>query len=94
MNSMYQSLRTENGSLRGLSGSGEPGLWTLLGGTSAELEAGQLKFSGGAGQVGSTAKLARAHKDVRLAAVAAGTAPSGSGGGSAEDTPRDRDRLK
>lgn len=81
MNSLYVSLRNENGALRGRIGSGEPGMWTLLGGTGEELDSGSLTLTGGAGQVGSTAKLARAHKDMRLAAVAAGYAGGGFGGG-------------
>ncbi len=80
---MMRSLRNENGSsLRGLSGQGEPGLYTLLGGTGIEEDASGYTFSGGAGQVSSVAKLAKAHKDVRLAGVAAGTIPAGGSGGS------------
>lgn len=76
MNELYRSLRNENGGLRGLAGSGEPGLHTLLGGTGEELDAGSLTITGGAGQSSGTAKLALAHRDVRLASVASG----GSGG--------------
>lgn len=76
---MYQSLRTENGSLRGRTGSGEPGLWVLLGGTGDELDSGGLTLTGGSGAVGATAKLARAKNDVRLAAVAGGASVPSSG---------------
>lgn len=78
-----QSLRNENGGLRGLTGSGEPGLFTLLGGTAAET--GNTKFTGGAGQVSATSRLAQAYRDVRLAAVASGQAvqaPGANGGAS------------
>lgn len=87
MNSMMQSLRSENGSLRGLTGSGEPGLFTLLGGTAPEQGAGAYRMTGGAGQTSTVSRLAEAYRDTRLAAVAAGqVVPStgGSGGGSRE----------
>lgn len=77
------TLRNENGALRGLSGSGEPGLHTLLGGTGEEKDASGLKTFGGAGQVSAVARMAEAYKDTRLAAVAAGNAAPGTtaGGG-------------
>lgn len=89
MNSLMISLRTENGGLRGLSGSGEPGLSTLLGGTSPEMDASSYTTTGGPGQVSSTARLAVAYKDTRLAGVASGAgvptgAPSAGGGGRGE----------
>lgn len=78
---MMRSLRNENGSsLRGLCGQGEPGLYTLLGGTGIEEDASGYTFTGGAGQVSSVARLAKVHKDVRLAAIAAGNNPDGSTG--------------
>lgn len=73
MNAIAKGIRAENAELRGLLGSGEPGLFTLLGGSSAELEGDHLRMTGGAGQVSGTSRVARAHKDVRLAAVASGT---------------------
>lgn len=73
MNAVAKGIRTENGELRGLLGSGEPGLFTLLGGSSEELEGDRLRMTGGPGQVSGTSRVARAHKDVRLAAVASGT---------------------
>lgn len=83
MNSLMRSLRTENGGLRGLSGSGEPGLATLLGGTSPELGANAYTITGGPGQTSSATRLARANRDTRLAAVASGTSVPGYGGSSA-----------
>lgn len=95
MNSLYRSLRNENGGMRGLTGSGEPGLHTLLGGTGEELDSGSLTITGGPGQSSGVAKLARAHRDTRLAAVASGTSggarlPGGGAGsgGRYRDPPR------
>lgn len=79
---MANDLRAGNGELRGLIGSGEPGLYTLLGGTATEQDAQSLRFLGGSGQVSATSRLAIAHRDVRLASVASGTAvPSGGAAG-------------
>ena len=82
MNAMFTSLRNENGGLRGLTGSGEPGLHTLLGGTGEELDAAGLTIAGGPGQSSGTAKLARAHRDLRLAQIASGGSigPGATGG--------------
>lgn len=66
------SLRNENGGLRGLTGGGEPGLYTLLGGTSPELDASGYTTTGGPGQTSATTRLARAQRDTRLAGVATG----------------------
>lgn len=77
MNSLMISLRNENGGLRGLTGSGEPGLATLLGGTSPELDASGYTITGGPGQTSAATRLARAHRDRRLAAVGAGTVQPG-----------------
>lgn len=63
---MFRSLRNDSGQLRGLSGSGEPGLHTLLGGTGAELDASGVSMGSGGGAATGYAKLARAHVDVRL----------------------------
>lgn len=64
-------LRGENASaLRGLTGQGEPGKWTLLGGTSPEID--DARLAGGFGQVSGTARLARANRDIMLAGVASG----------------------
>ena len=76
--------RQENGSMRGLTGAGEPGLYTLLGGTGEQEDASGTSIMGGAGQVSATAKLAKAYKDTRLAQVASGSggsSPVGVGGG-------------
>jgi len=87
VNSLMVSLRNENGGLRGLTGSGEPGLATLLGGTSPELGAGDYTTTGGPGQTSSAARLARAARDVRLAAVASGRTELGEAGGQGSKTP-------
>lgn len=79
--SMANALRKENGELRGLTGSGEPGLSVVLGGTAKEEGADSLRMTGGAGQVSSVSRIASAHRDMRLAAVAAGQPPSGGGSG-------------
>lgn len=76
MNAMMRSLRGESGKLRGLTGSGEPGLFTLLGGTGGEQDASGLAFSGGSGQVSSVARLAVTYHDTRLAALASGVSSS------------------
>lgn len=81
MNAMMMSLRTENGQLRGLTGQGEPGLFSLLGGTAREKDSSQLTTMGGPGQTSATAKLAEAYRDKRLAAVASGNPVPGGGGG-------------
>lgn len=74
-------VRQENGSLRGLTGAGEPGLYTLLGGTGEQEDASAYTFTGGAGQTSATTKIAKAYKDKRLAQVASGSPVSGGGGG-------------
>lgn len=79
--------RQENGSLRGLTGAGEPGLYTLLGGTGVQEDASSYTTSGGSGQTSATAKLAKAHKDVRLAQVASGQTVSGGSGGKTSTSP-------
>lgn len=81
MNQIQQNLAEENGQLRGLTGSGRPGLYSVLGGTVTEEGADTLTLTGGAGQTSGTSKIARAHNDVRLAAVAAGAAVPGPGAG-------------
>lgn len=88
---IIRGVTAENGEQRGLTGSGQPGLHTLLGGTGSQEGAETLRFGGGAGQVSATAKLARAHKDLRLAAVVSGTAPPsrGEGGGYGRVPPTD-----
>lgn len=89
MNALFRSLRTENGDLRGLTGSGEPGMHTLLGGTGSELDASQVSLGAGAGASTGYAKLARAHRDVRvLGSAAAGGAVQPAGGGGDYDSPR------
>lgn len=88
MNALMREMRLQNGDLRGLTGSGQPGLHTLLGGTAPEQDASGLRFGGGPGQVSATARLAEAHRDLRLAAVAGGSSvPSGGGGGMGGDRP-------
>ena len=76
MRAVIHSLRGENGSLRGLTGQGEPGLWTLLGGTGGELDADGYSIGGGPGQVSAVSRVARAQNDVRVAGVASGTIPN------------------
>lgn len=87
--SIATDLKRENGQMRGLTGSGRPGLHTLLGGTGEELDAGGLTLTGGSAQVSGTSKLAQAYRDTRLAAVAAGrTEPGGRGPSTGEPLPR------
>lgn len=90
---MIADLTGGNGSLRGLLGSGQPGLSTLLGGTSPEGDSSEYTMTGGPGQVSSTTRIAKAYRDTRLAAVASGaTVPAtggGGGGGGRTDNPRD-----
>ncbi len=71
MRAIAHSLAAENGSLRGLTGQGEPGLWTLLGGTGAELDATGYRSTGGAGQTSPASRLARLTGS-RVAGVASG----------------------
>lgn len=79
MRAIIRGLSNDNGTLRGLTGQGEPGLWTLLGGTAGEEDSNGLRLGGGAGQVSATSRIARAAGDVRLAAVASGTVPPSTG---------------
>lgn len=72
MIAVMRGLMNDGSSLRGLTGQGEPGLATLLGGTSPELSADNLRLSGGPGQVGATGRIARARNEQRVAAAAAG----------------------
>lgn len=82
MNQLMSAMREENGRLRGLTGAGKPGLYSLLGGTAVDEGASGTTFMGGAGQVSATNRLAAVYKDTRLAAVAAGRSiPSTPGGG-------------
>lgn len=83
MRAISHGLRAENGSLRGLTGQGEPGLWTLLGGTGAEQDADTLRLAGGAGQVSATSRIARVNGERLVAGVASGDA---GGGGSLNPT--------
>lgn len=97
---MQAALRGENAELRGLTGSGEPGLATLLGGTAPEKSGNDLSQMGGPGQVSATSRLAQVHKDQRIRAVASGTSiPSGSFGtgytpGGSSKPPQDRPRTQ
>ncbi len=70
MRSIIRGLANDNSSLRALTGQGEPGLYTLLGGTGDELSADDLYTTGGAGQVSAVSRLARVQDEPRLAAVA------------------------
>lgn len=85
MNPLIYGLTRSNGELKALSGQGDPGLWTLLGGSAPEETEGALRFSGGQGQVSSVSRVARARGDTRIAGVASGvnpdtqTPPGGSG---------------
>jgi hypothetical protein len=72
VNNLFRSLRTENGDLRGRTGSGEPGLYTLLGGTGTEK-------AGSAGAAGGYSKLATPLRDVRVSAAAAAAAAAAAG---------------
>lgn len=85
MNALVRGLKEENRQMRALTGQGEPGLFTLLGGTGKEQGSNTLTTMGGAGQVSATARIAQAYKDTRLAAVASGSSIPGGGGGT---TPR------
>lgn len=76
MRAIIRGLANDNGTLRGLTGQGEPGLWTLLGGSGEEEDANALSLAGGAGQVSATSRVARANGDIRLAGVASGANPS------------------
>jgi len=75
---IIRGLANDNGTLRGLTGQGEPGLWTLLGGVAEEEDSSGLPLGGGAGQVSSVSRLARANKEVLLAGVASGRIPGSS----------------
>lgn len=79
MNTLFRSLRTENGDLRGRTGLGEPGLYTLLGGTEREQEA-----AGGGGAGGGRTRMFSAHRDVRVLGTTAGVVRTTSGGGEGE----------
>lgn len=79
MRAIVHGLRAENGSLRGLTGQGEPGLWTLLGGTGAEQDAEDLRLAGGAGQVSATSRVARVNGERLVAGVASGDVGSSGG---------------
>jgi hypothetical protein len=51
MRAILRGVAGENvAALRGLTGQGEPGLWTLLGGSSSEPDSGSRRLSGGASQ--------------------------------------------
>lgn len=80
MRAIIRGLANDNGTLRGLTGQGEPGLWTLLGGTGAEEDSSSLQLGGGAGQVSAVSRLARVSRDTLIANIAAGRPPSGGGG--------------
>lgn len=81
MNALQRGTRGENGSLRGLTGAGQPGLHVLLGGTGEQPGAEAYTITGGSGQVAAVARAAQGHRDVRVAggltaaAVAASTGP-------------------
>jgi hypothetical protein len=85
MRAIIRGLANDNGSLRALTGQGEPGLYTLLGGTGEEQSAADLTTTGGSGQVSAVSRLARVQDEPRLAAVAgqgfippdSGTRPGG-----------------
>jgi hypothetical protein len=70
MRAILRGVAGDNRSLRGLTGQGEPGLWTLLGGTNAELDAGGRRLNGGKAQIGASAR----------DRIAAGSQPGGVGG--------------
>jgi hypothetical protein len=74
----------ENTGMRFRTGSGKPGLNVVLGGT-VQGEGVTDTFSTGGGAFGATAKLARGHKDVRLAQIASGQSGGGSTWGGGDD---------
>jgi hypothetical protein len=91
---MTRDLASKNIGARGLTGQGEPGLHTLLGGGE-----GQDEASNGSSTGAAYSRLAAAHKDRRLAgylaAVAAVGARIGSGGSGDNRGPSSpRDRVK
>jgi hypothetical protein len=90
VNSLFRSLRSDNGDLRGLTGSGEPGMHTLLGGTGEELTAAGTSLASGGGASTGYAKLARAHKDVRMASLAAAAASGSIASGGVHEPGRGR----
>lgn len=96
---MMRGLNAENSGMRGLTGQGEPGLYTLLGGTETQGDAAGTSRN----LVGAFQRKSNPYKDMRLAAVAApaqGGAGGGSGGGggggggSGGGSIFDRERLK
>jgi hypothetical protein len=93
MRAILRGIAGENASaLRGLTGQGEPGLWTLLGGSDAAPDSGGRRLAGGAGQrMTNTVE--------RLMAGGGGATPGFGGGlgpGSVERirNPRDPERFR
>lgn len=95
MRAIIRALAADNSdTLRGLTGQGEPGFWTLLGGTSREQDSSSLRLNGGLGQVSAVSRLARARGENLIAAVAAGSSSGGGGtsGGGTGDRLDDKGR--
>jgi hypothetical protein len=77
MRAIIRGLANDNGTLRGLTGQGEPRMWTLLGGSGAEEDASTLSLGGGSGQVSAVSRVARANGDTLISGIAAGRVPGG-----------------
>lgn len=75
---LREMMLEENTGMRFRTGSGKPGLNVVLGGT-VQGEGVTDTFAAGGGAFSATAKLARGHKDVRLAQVASGQSGYGNG---------------
>ena len=69
---MIRALNGES-TLRGLTGQGEPGLHTLLGGTGTEGSALDFRMTGGGAQTSTASRLAEAYRDKRLGGGIGGT---------------------
>jgi hypothetical protein len=92
MRSIIRGIIGDNSSLRGLTGQGEPGLWTLLGGTGAELDSDGYRLGGGPGQVSATSRISRANGDTRVAQVSTGWRPNIPGSGTSPFEPIEEPR--
>lgn len=91
---MIRQMRAENGgALRALTGQGEPGMATLLGGTSPEEDSNGLRTYGGPGQVSGVSRRATVDRDTHLRAVASGTSSGGTGWGSWTGDPGTDQRI-
>jgi hypothetical protein len=64
---MIRALVADNTAKRGLTGQGQPGLHTLLGGTDVQEDASAFRITGGAWNAFGSRE--RAYRDTRLAGV-------------------------